>query len=659
MFVHKETTPLRLLHIVGESRFGGIAKIILGLGRIAQARGWRVDVLTTDPVVQKTVTQHGLGLVNLDVIRREIRPLWDLWGLYRLGKFLRREDYHIVHTHTSKGGFVGRIAARVAGVPVIVHTAHGFAFHEGSPTGTRLFYSSLERIASHWCDRIVSVSEFHRDWAIQLGICGPQKIIAIPNGVTEATRTQQVEPADLRSQLGARPGDVLILSIARLAPDKGLEYLIQAAATLPATDQSTHIVIAGDGPAREQLKRLANALCVTDRVTFVGFREDVGDLLEACDVVILPSLREGLSISLLESMAAGKPIIATNIGSQKEVASHAQIALLVPTADAPALGRAILRLTRDPALRAHLGSNARGVYESFYTENRMLQAYWQLYVDLLRVKCPLKATTRREAEVPSAVPSEVTSQPYPGQVGAHDRPGEAGVSRWCPATQLTPPNLAAGTLRRTNVVRPAAPDDLTNIVTIHQKSFSNFFLTRLGADFLRQYYSLVLNYHLGIMLVSEGQHSGLEGFACGFVNPAAFYQLMWRTRRNFALPVVSAMVRDPTLITKVLYGVQRIQSPAGDWPERSCELSSIAVTPQTSCNGFGKQLIRAFLAQAHSMDARCVYLTTDAEGNDAVNAFYRNVGFQHSRRFLQHEGRWMNEYVINGLEDGKSWKTYR
>ena len=428
MLTHKETSPVRLLHIVGESRFGGIAKIILPLGKIAQAEGWQVDVLTTDPVVQHAVKQHGLGLVNLDVIRREIRPVWDLRGLVRLTRFLRSEPYQIVHTHTSKAGFVGRLAARLAGVPVIVHTAHGFAFHEESPVSVRRFYSALERLASQWCDRIVTVSEFHRTWAIELGICSPRRIVAIPNGIAEVVRNREVGLAEVRREMGARHGDLVILSMARLAPDKGLEYLIEAANILPRTGRRIRIVIAGDGSERDRLEQLAARLGVTDRVVFLGFREDVGDLLAASDLVVLPSLREGLSIALLEAMATGKPIIATSIGSQREVASRADMARLVRPADALALSEAIVRLAGDEALMARLGASARALYESRYTENRMLQSYRQLYFDLLRTKCPAEALiAAQEHDRRRAEPREELIQEDSELVPAPRRPKGGGL----------------------------------------------------------------------------------------------------------------------------------------------------------------------------------------------------------------------------------------
>lgn len=391
MFIHRETSPVRLLHVVGDSQFGGAGRIILRLGQTARAEGWQVDVLTTDPVFQEAVRQHGLGLVNLDVIRREIRPLWDLAGAVRLYNFLQREDYRIVHTHTSKAGFVGRLAARMASVPVIVHTSHGFAFHERSPVSIRFFYSALERAAARWCDRIVFVSEFHRRWALELGMCNPLEILAIPNGVATAGRNPEVAPTELRRRLGAREGDLLILSTARLAADKGLEYLIEAAAILPRAERRFQVAIAGDGPVRPRLERLARNLSVVDRVIFLGYREDIADLLAACDIVVLPSLREGLSMALLEAMAAGKAIIATSIGSQRELASQADMAWLVPPADARALADAILRFARNPALMAYLGTSARTLFESHYTEERMLTSYRRLYLDLLEVKCPVTA----------------------------------------------------------------------------------------------------------------------------------------------------------------------------------------------------------------------------------------------------------------------------
>lgn len=379
---------LRVLHVVGDSRFGGAANIIVGLGRIAKSEGWEVDVLATNPVFQKFARDHGMGIVDLDVIRRRIRPLWDAGGALRLKQFLCRNPYRIVHTHTSKGGFVGRLAARMAGVPVIVHTVHGFAFHEASPAPVRLFYSALERMAADWCDRIVSVSEFHRDWALRLRMCTADRIVAIPNGVADVAATPEFAANGLRRRLGAHEGDLLVLSLARLAPDKGLEYLVRAVAMLPPLDRRVLIAIAGDGPMHDDMQRLIARLGVVGRVKLLGFRSDVTALLAACDVVAIPSLREGLSIALLQAMAAGKAIIATTIGSQREVSTHGEIAHLVPPGDATALCEAITLMAQRPDLAARLGATARSVFEHRYTEERMLASYRQLYFDLLNAKCP-------------------------------------------------------------------------------------------------------------------------------------------------------------------------------------------------------------------------------------------------------------------------------
>lgn len=376
---------MKLLHVVGDSRYGGAGRIVTGLACMARAEGWDVEVLTTDPIFEQEVRKLGLGVLNLDVVRRKIRPAWDLAGLIRLSQVLRREAYDIVHTHTSKGGFVGRLAASLARVPVIIHTLHGFAFHERSPRTTQFFCAALERIAAAHCDQIVSVSEFHRQWAVDLRVCDNSKIVAIPNGIPDAACCATAR-WHMRCKLGLRDSDVMLLNAARLAPGKGLDYLIEAVALLPKT-LSFRLFIAGDGPQKNWLMGLTARFGATDRVRFLGHRDDISQLLGAADIVVLPSLREGLSIALLEAMSSSKPIIASRIGSHVEVTAQNRAAELVPPADAKALSTAILSLSGDRSLMAVMGARARVAFESHYTERRMLDAYRRLYSDLVERKC--------------------------------------------------------------------------------------------------------------------------------------------------------------------------------------------------------------------------------------------------------------------------------
>jgi len=244
----------------------------------------------------------------------------------------------------------------------------------------------------------------------------------------------------------------------------------------------------------------------------------------------------------------------------------------------------------------------------------MLNAYRRLYLGLLRLKAP-----------------EYAGAP------AEDRFANRGAS-------------AGHTRPDPHAVRGANATDLAGIVAIHEKAFSEFFLTRLGSEFLCRYYELVLGYQSGIVLTTE-KDGALAGFVCGFMDPPEFYRLMWRNRKTFMLPAMSALTRHPSLSRGMLSGIQRIQSSAAQAQPRSCELASIAVAPDASGNGVGMSLVRAFLDRSWSMNARYVSLTTDADGNDAANALYNNAGFQLARRFLQRKGRWMNEYVIARAAD--------
>lgn len=393
---HPDVAAPKLLHIKGAG-FGGDSVLIAELGRAARERGFEVDVLATDPRFHDLVRDAGLGVVDLDVIRRPIQPLWDLRGLVRLTRFLSRSEYSIVHTHTSKAGFVGRLAATRVGIPVIIHTPHLFPFHEESGRATTSAYLAVERLAARWCHTIVAVSEFHRAWALGVGIGRPDQIVAIPNGVP----TDRAKPTrardEIRAELGI--GDALtVLSMGRLAEQKGLEYLIRAAALLRPELPAAKIIVAGDGPLEGRLSRLVSDLRLEDTVLLIGFRSDVGDLLSASDLVVLPSLWEGLSISLLEAMAAAKPVVTTTLGSNREVTDDGDAAVLVPSKDPEALARAILTLAADPSRRDELGKKGQKIQRERYTLRRMLDAYANEYDRLLKQARPRRFARRVQFE---------------------------------------------------------------------------------------------------------------------------------------------------------------------------------------------------------------------------------------------------------------------
>jgi glycosyltransferase involved in cell wall biosynthesis len=375
--------PPKVLHIVGGSKYGGGAQVILSLAKVALSAGFEVDVLIAkNRAFAQQLRSEGVGVIDLDVIRRSIRPIWDTVGLIRLYRFIASSDYSIVHTHTSKAGFVGRLAAHWARVPVIVHTVHGFAFHDFSRSLAVFSYRILERLAARWCDRIVTVSEHHRDVALRMKIGTADTVLAIPNGIPPDRVRHSQSTDETRMQLDIHPEDIVLLSMGRLAEQKGLSYLIQGVGLLSRTVPNLRLLLAGEGDLRTQLEEEVHRLGLADRVSFLGLRMDVGNLLAACDIVTLPSLWEGLSIALLEAMAAAKPIVTTNIASNLEVTDGGTCAILVAPAAPDELATAIDRLIGDAQMRDELGRRGAEVFMSRYTEERMVVAYLAMYRDL-------------------------------------------------------------------------------------------------------------------------------------------------------------------------------------------------------------------------------------------------------------------------------------
>lgn len=557
---------MRVLHVVGDSGFGGGARVILTLAAAARDAGAEVDVLTTDPAFAAATTERGLGVVDLDVVRRPIRPWWDLAGAHRLARHLRADRYDLVHTHTSKAGISGRWAAHRAGVPAIVHTVHGFSFHEATrPTVIRLV-AVVERRAARWCDAVVTVSDFHRDWAERLGIDRPPHLRSIPNGVDEERVAVTADPAATRTALGLGAGDVALVSAGRVVAGKGLEELLDAAAALRAAGRPVHVVVVGEGDLRPALEARAARPDLAGAVTFTGFREDVADLIAAADVVVLPSRREGMSIAVLEAMAAGRPLVVSAISSNREVVAEGTCALLVDVGDRSGLEAAIAAVIDDPIGAADRAARARHRFAAEYTSTAMAERYLDL---------------------------------YSRSTGPLDDPGATVVLR---------------------------PRHAVAIAELHVRAFASFFLTSLGARFLTRFYEVVLGSADGVG-VGRFVDGRLVAFAVGADRAAGFYRdLVRRHGPSLALAALGPLVRRPGAAVRLArsFGLQTPAGEEGDGPV----LLSIARDPGPAGRGAGGAVLAAFEAEVARRGGASVALATDADGNDDVLAFYRHHGYR-------------------------------
>lgn len=363
-----------VLHVVGDSEYGGGSKIIEALIISSLAKGWDVSVLTTDAFFMKRVSEIGAKIVDVDCIWRPIKPIKDLFGLFKLCHYLKKNNYDIVHTHTTKAGLIGRIAAKLSGVKVVIHTVHGFAFSENSSKLKIKFYSVIEKVASNFCDKIVTVSEYHREWAINLKLANPNKIQAIPNGI-QAVCTSANEDINRK--------EVSILFVGRLVLEKGILDLVSAVSILKKSNVGkVNLLLLGLGDDESIIKEHASSLGVLDSIQFLGFQENIASYYEISEIFCLPSYREGLSISLLEAMSAGIAIVASDVGGNKEALLDGKVGLLYKAGDVEALSDKLSSLIIDSTFRSKLGKAAEERFNSSYTEDTMTDAYLNLYESL-------------------------------------------------------------------------------------------------------------------------------------------------------------------------------------------------------------------------------------------------------------------------------------
>ena len=314
-----------------------------------------------------------------------VSPIADLRAIPRLRRWFRARGTTVVHTHSSKAGILGRIAARLARVPVIVHTVHGWSFNDTQPVALRAAYTLLERIAARWTDRLIVVSSLNRDKGLARGIGDPDRYRTIHSGIhADDFRRPRGVRETVRASLGFGREDIVVGTVGNLKPQKGPLDLIAAAATVLAHDPRFRFMVIGDGPLRGQVEERVRTLGIGDRVRLLGWRDDVGDLLQAMDVFLLTSRFEGLPRSVLQAMAAGVPVVATAVDGTPEVVLDGETGLLVPPAEPEAAAHAVLRVGTDAALADRLREAASRLMTAEFDLDRMVRDLEAEYIDLAR-----------------------------------------------------------------------------------------------------------------------------------------------------------------------------------------------------------------------------------------------------------------------------------
>lgn len=362
-----------VLHLSSSSGPGGAETVVASLAAgLDASRYHSVVCLFRDGWLRDRCERLGL---ETHVVR--MTGMLDLGWLRRFGRLLRDHGVGLIHAHEFGANTYGTLAGRLARIPVIA-TVHGRSYYADGGR-RRLAYRVVSRAAV-----MVAVSEDVRRFVVERTGVSARRVRVVYNGIGPAGPVSGEARGRLRADLGIRDGERVVAVVGSLYGVKGHRYLLEAAPSVLEACPSTVFLIAGRGECEAALREQARSLGIDARVRFLGFRQDVPALLAICDVFVQPSLSEGLSIAILEAMAAARPVVTTRVGGNPELVVDGQTGVLVEHSDAGRLASAVTRILTDPAEARRLGENGLSRVRSRFTIGAMVTEYEAIYDAALR-----------------------------------------------------------------------------------------------------------------------------------------------------------------------------------------------------------------------------------------------------------------------------------
>jgi glycosyltransferase involved in cell wall biosynthesis len=379
--------PLRVLHVITRMIVGGAQEnTLLSVEGLGRRPGYEVTLASGidngpegDLLARARQTTR---LVVIPELCRNVSPVRDAAALHKLYRLVRAGRFHVVHTHSSKAGVLGRLAAKLAGTPLIVHTLHSLVFHDYQPWVVNRAWRAVKKACAPLTDHFISVSDVISQKAIAAGIAPAERFSTVYSGMElDWFLRAKTDPAAVRREFGIPPDAPVVGKVARLFPLKGHDQLLAAAAAIVARHPNVRFFLVGDGILRDHLHRRAAQAGILENFVFAGLieRERIPEMLSVMDVVVHTSLREGLARVLPQALAMGKPCVSFDIDGAPEVVIPDRTGYLVRPGDAAGLAAGVNRLLADPALRARMGAEGRRLVDPAFRAETMVDRIAAVY----------------------------------------------------------------------------------------------------------------------------------------------------------------------------------------------------------------------------------------------------------------------------------------
>ncbi len=379
---------LKVLYLITRLDKGGSAEDIFITAIELDRRKYEVTLMSgpvEDPGQdrKKEIEECGIRHIFIPELVRNINLFKDLIAFLKIYRVLRKEKFDIVHTHTSKAGLLGRLAAKLARVPIIIYTPHGHVFFGYFSSLKTKIFILLEKLASPLADKIVAKTNAEKEDYISYKITSERRLTIICSGI-DLNRFKELssdEKLKIKKELGIPENSLVVGTAGRLVPVKGPEFLIEASKIIVSKYPDTYFLFAGDGPLRQNLEMKALQIGVKKNIIFLGWRDDVAKIISIFDIFVLPSLNEAMGRVLVEAMALRKPIVASRVGGIPDLVAHGKNGFLIQPKNPMELAKHIELLLEDRGEREKMGSAGQETIFNFSKE-RMIEDTEKLYEEL-------------------------------------------------------------------------------------------------------------------------------------------------------------------------------------------------------------------------------------------------------------------------------------